>query len=95
MGRLGRGRPARLSTNAACDSVSRARDVQLLVAAAIALQAAVPRDVHGSTQGLGNEMACLGVVGRVPVCGLVFELIQSRRPAGALVCWRSVTSSGP
>ena len=49
------------------------------------MKPAVTRNVDGGAQSLSNEVACLAVVGRIPVSGLVFELIQSRRPASTFV----------
>ena len=54
-------------------------------ARALALNAAAARNVDGGTQRLGNKMACVPMLRRIPVQGLVFELTKSRRPASAPV----------
>jgi hypothetical protein len=81
------GRLARAKTKSARDSAIGGRNARWLRAAPIALKPASTRNVDGGAQSLSNEVTCLAVVGRIPVTGLVFQLIQSRRPASAFVRW--------
>ncbi len=41
----------------------------------LTLKSAVARDFHGGTKGLSDEMARRPVIGRIPVHGLMLDLL--------------------
>jgi hypothetical protein len=72
------------SRNVAANVSIRTRGVDLFRdASVVASETAIARDIDGGAQCLGDEMAGLTMVRRIPMRCLVFKLVQRRHPAGA------------